>query len=156
MAKCEHAQLHGYGISGASEDLVKCFDRLPQKLVCEVAQRMGLRKAIIAPLFGFWRNASRRLKHAGHYGRAFSAYTGIPQGCALSMLMTNMVLSVWMRAIAAIPTGEGLSITAHSYVDNMGYMVCPLQFQHGPDRGREQQSPQERTHGIAAEGERAD
>ena len=92
---CNKGRLYTY------MDYAKCFDRLPQQILFKLAEEMGLPTAIAAPLRTTYAQLRRRTKFSGYIGGEYAATNGILQGCPLSVVLLNALLSIWMRAVEA-------------------------------------------------------
>eukprot|EP00973_Karenia_brevis_P077081 10705703-Karenia_brevis.AAC.1 len=60
---------------------------------------MGLHGRVLHPLSGMYRSLKRRFRMAGGVGQAFVANNGILQGCAISVILVNALMSVWAKAV---------------------------------------------------------
>ena len=80
-------------------DFQKCFDRVPQTLTLDLAEHMGLDKRILRPLRAMYKNLTRRFKLPLGVGECFEVTNGILQGCPISVILINALLSVLFRAI---------------------------------------------------------
>ena len=99
---------------GFSLDYAKCFDRLPQEILLTLAEEMGMDLCILRPLRRMYKNLRRRFRCANGLGKEFAATNGILQGCPLSIIMLNALVSVWARAVRAeVPGCE-----PQAYVDD--------------------------------------
>ena len=57
----------------------------------------GMHERIVRPLEAMYAQLSRSFKLQGKLGEAFKSFGGILQGCALSMLATNAMVSAWIE-----------------------------------------------------------
>ena len=91
-------------------DFAKCFDRVPRGLVLKLAEAMGLHPRILKPLRRMYRKLRRRFKLTLGVGEEFEVTNGILQGCPLSVVLINALLSILLRAIEAkVPEVSTLS-----------------------------------------------
>ena len=97
----EWARVTGSPISGVGGDYKKCFDLVPHLISFRVVRAQGLQEGVARALEGMFRTLRRAFKVNGGLGRFFRATNGILQGCALSTLLVNAVMSVWMREVDA-------------------------------------------------------
>ena len=97
--KVEHALLIGEDLSGIALEYSKCFDRIPIDIVFKLAQRLGMPDLITTPLRSMYSCLRRRFVFAGAVGQPFVATNGILQGCPLSIMMLNLLVNIWARAI---------------------------------------------------------
>ncbi|KAJ9457850.1 Retrovirus-related Pol polyprotein from type-1 retrotransposable element R2 [Diplonema papillatum] len=82
-------------------DESKCFDRVPQGIVLRLAEEMGLDARILRPLRAMYRGMKRRFKLPLGVGSEFEVTNGILQGCPLSVILINALLSIVLRAVSA-------------------------------------------------------
>ena len=97
--KIEHALLFGEDLSGIALDYSKCFDRVPIDIVFKLARCIGMPWQILTPLRSMYANLKRRFAFAGAIGEPFVATNGILQGCPLSIIMLNLLVNVWVKAV---------------------------------------------------------
>ena len=111
-ALIEQAHLLKQALSGAGTDYVKCFDLIPQQISFRMAREFGLDPKPQAALEAIYQQLHRAFKINGALGSFFHATNGVLQGCAMSVLMINMLTTVWTRAVDEL---EGaISVTVHS------------------------------------------
>ncbi|KAJ9463785.1 Retrovirus-related Pol polyprotein from type-2 retrotransposable element R2DM [Diplonema papillatum] len=82
-------------------DFAKCFDRVPQGIVLRLAEEIGLDARILRPLRAMYRGMKRRFKLPLGVGSEFEVTNGILQGCPLSVILINALLSIVLRAVSA-------------------------------------------------------
>ena len=58
-----------------------------------LAERQGLHPRVLQPLRGMYRELRRRFVMAGHVAKEFVASNGVIQGCPLSVLLLNLLIS---------------------------------------------------------------
>ena len=80
-------------------DATKYFDRFDWDVTLHVALYFGFPVALVVLLDTFYRNLSRTFKVAQHFGPWFVATNGFGQGDALTLLIANMLQTVWARMI---------------------------------------------------------
>ena len=80
-------------------DFQKCFDRVPQSLVLQLAERLGLNVRILRPLRAMYKKLRRRFKMPLGVGAEFEVTNGILQGCPLSVILINALLFVMLAKI---------------------------------------------------------
>ena len=110
----EEALCSGRPLYGCCLDYSKCFDRLPQRILLRLAKELGMNELVLAPLTAMYSNLRRRFKYAGFVGEEYTTTNGILQGCPLSMVLLNALVSVWCRAVEV----EAPDATASAYVDD--------------------------------------
>eukprot|EP00660_Eupelagonema_oceanica_P019203 gene19203-biopygen19823 len=103
----EEAILCGKPLGGISWDYRKCFDLIPQEILLRLLARMGLDERIGAPMRAMYVGLQRQFKvgASGAIGAPFYASNGILQGCPVSVIALNALLSVWSRAVETEATG---------------------------------------------------
>ena len=101
FTQMEDALLGGEPLYGLALDFAKCFDRVPQSLTLELVEKMGLHPRILTPLQAMYHNLRRRFKYSMGVGAEFMVTNGILQGCPISVVLINALLSVVLRCIAA-------------------------------------------------------
>ena len=97
----EEALLAGTPLTGAFLDYAKCFDRLPHGILLSLAHKSGMDSKVLRPLTAVYATLDRRFKVGGGIGTAFRPTNGILQGCPLSVILINLLQSVWTRAVRA-------------------------------------------------------
>ena len=99
--KVEKALLEGEELSGLSLDFQKAFDRVPHEHVFELARAAGLPHHIVNALASCYKNLNRHFKVGAFIGEGFKSTNGILQGCALSVVLLNLLMHVWAEGVAA-------------------------------------------------------
>ena len=116
-AKMEKALLHDEMVYGVAFDYAKCFDRIPQEIMFGLLEDLGLPCGIATAMKGMYRDLSRRFKLPAGLGSPFHATNGILQGCPLSIVFLNALVSVWMTVIERdIAAAEALAYADDTYV----------------------------------------
>ena len=111
----EDAILEGRHVVGAAVDFAKAFDNVPTAIALSVLKHLGMHPRILNPTIGMYASLKRRFKIKGYSGEMFRATNGIMQGCPLSVLVLNAMVSVLSKAMAEkVP-----SLIDQSYVDDM-------------------------------------
>eukprot|EP01064_Diplonema_japonicum_P020023 TRINITY_DN2902_c0_g1_i4.p1 TRINITY_DN2902_c0_g1~~TRINITY_DN2902_c0_g1_i4.p1 ORF type:complete len:858 (+),score=179.89 TRINITY_DN2902_c0_g1_i4:1265-3838(+) len=114
----EESLLTGKPLHGLALDYAKCFDRVPREVTLKLLETMGMSERVLRPLRAVYGGLRRRFKYALGVGRAFETTNGVLQGCPLSVVLINTLISVWARAIE----GEHPGVLTPSYADD-GYLV---------------------------------
>ena len=83
-------------VVGVSLDYTACFDRIDVKLGLELLQRLGLPDRITKPLLYLYDHMQRTCRVGAACSDFFHASMGIIQGCSMSVLMLNSIMSVWV------------------------------------------------------------
>ena len=97
----ESALDDGFDLMSMSIDLSDCFDRVPQEIAFQLAERQGIHPRVLRPLRGMYRELRRRIVTAGHVGKEFAASNGIIQCCPLSVPLLNFLMNTWARCVKA-------------------------------------------------------
>ena len=103
----EAAFAQGLPLLGVSLDYVKCFDSIPQGILYYIVETQGMDRGVLRALRGMYANTAIRFRvglPAG-LGKAFHPTNGIFQGCPLSVILVNAVVSVWARIMDGLPGG---------------------------------------------------
>ena len=90
------AALKGFGL-----DYVKCFDLIPQQVVLRVALEQGMHIGTHRALSGMYTQLTRCFKIMGCLCSFFAVTNGILQGCPLSVILTNLMTSIWKKILDA-------------------------------------------------------
>ena len=91
-----HMTLMGFGL-----DYVKCFDLIPQQVVLLVAKEEGMDEGVHRALSGMYAQLMRCFKIMACMCTFFQATNGILQGCPLSVILINLLTSIWKRVMDA-------------------------------------------------------
>ncbi|KAJ9435454.1 hypothetical protein DIPPA_12764, partial [Diplonema papillatum] len=110
----EDALLDGEPLYGVALDFRKCFDMVPREIVLRLAGDLGLHNRVLKPLRAIYRLLARRFKLPLGVGREFSVTNGILQGCPVSVILINALLSVVMKAVKK----EAEGVSPKSYADD--------------------------------------
>eukprot|EP00973_Karenia_brevis_P060427 8407275-Karenia_brevis.AAC.1 len=73
---------------------------------------MGMPDRVLKPVRAMYGRLRRRFKMAGGVGLEFTASNGILQGCPLSVIMLNALMSIWARAVEAEVPKAGAAVYA--------------------------------------------
>ena len=132
--RVEEALLDGQPLYGCSLDYAKCFDMVPQKIMMKLAGDLGMSAEILRPLQTMYGSLRRRFKIANFVGKEFVATNGILQGCPLSVVLLNALVSIWARAVEVeVPEAEPAA-----YVDDTSILANrPVQVNKGLEVTRE-------------------
>ena len=105
-ATIEGFQTQGTPFSGASADIMKCFDQVVRPLLYFVLRIAGLPYRILEPYIRYSESMRVHDTIGQGIGHAYQRRCGIPQGCPLSMCFLALLLRPWtvaMERISAIP-----------------------------------------------------
>ena len=95
----ELARLKGWRLDGLSLDYVKCFDLIPQAAMLRIARELGMDDGVLRALAAMYRQLRRAFRLAGALGAWWQATNGILQGCPLSVILINLLTTVWKMEI---------------------------------------------------------
>ncbi|KAJ9456836.1 Retrovirus-related Pol polyprotein from type-1 retrotransposable element R2 [Diplonema papillatum] len=98
-AKMEAALLNDEDLFAVAFDYSKCFDRIPQEIMLKLVEDMGLPPSVLNAVRGMYRQLRRWFKLPAGLGKEFKATNGILQGCPLSVIFLNALVSVWMYLV---------------------------------------------------------
>eukprot|EP00660_Eupelagonema_oceanica_P006768 gene6768-biopygen36539 len=101
----EKSLLDGTPLVGFSADWAKCFDRIPHTIMLNVLERLGLHSRVLCPLRTMYASLLRCFKINGAVGQFFRSTQGILQGCPLSVVGLNAMMSVLSRAVESRAPG---------------------------------------------------
>ena len=94
----ERALLEGRELAGCFLDFEKAFDLLPlHEILLPLATRLGLPGPFVLCLSNLYSRLTRVFKHAKGFGSAITSDRGIVQGCPISVVLLNLLVSVFMR-----------------------------------------------------------
>eukprot|EP01059_Diplonema_ambulator_P000003 TRINITY_DN0_c0_g1_i4.p1 TRINITY_DN0_c0_g1~~TRINITY_DN0_c0_g1_i4.p1 ORF type:complete len:1528 (+),score=304.66 TRINITY_DN0_c0_g1_i4:2257-6840(+) len=117
----EDALMGGEPLHGVALDFAKCFDTVPQQLTLELMRDLGLDPKVLRPLRTMYNKLERRFKLPLGVGKPYEVTNGILQGCPISVVMVNALLSTVVKCIEAeVPGASTLS-----YADDM-YLLTRL------------------------------
>ncbi|KAJ9450340.1 Retrovirus-related Pol polyprotein from type-2 retrotransposable element R2DM [Diplonema papillatum] len=97
----EESLINGTPLHGIALDFAKCFDRVPQDLVLDLVEALGLHERVLAPLRHVYKYLRRRFKYPLGVGDEFKVTNGILQGCPISVVLINALLSVLSKALVS-------------------------------------------------------
>ena len=112
-AALEHAHLNSQPLHGIAVDFKKCFDTVPTEIAFKLAERLGFNQTVLHTLRAAYDGMERHFKAGGSIGEGFTPTNGIMQGCALSVALINLVISVWVLDV------EDGGDSGESYVDDI-------------------------------------
>ena len=95
----ELAQLKRWRLEGLSLNCVKCCDLIPQAVVLRIARELGMDNGVPRALAAIYRQLRRAFRPAGALGAWWQATDGILQGCPLSVILINLLRTVWKMEI---------------------------------------------------------
>ena len=78
-----------------SINYVKCFDLIPQAVVLALALELGMDLGTCHALGSMYKQLRRAFKIAGAFGLWLEATNGILQGCPPSVILVNVLTTIW-------------------------------------------------------------
>ena len=95
------------GLCLVTLDAVKCFDNISQPQVLAEALRAGVPANIVRCLSAFYQRLTRVLTYGGFVDMwSYHPSVGVPQGCALSAYLCNVLVSGWADRIGEVAVPE--------------------------------------------------
>ena len=82
-------------------DYNKAFDLIPRNILFALAEHLGFCPNLLQVMKHMYTNLQRYFRVPGGVSPAFRSTCGILQGCPLSVVFMNLIISVWARAIEA-------------------------------------------------------
>ena len=98
----ELCRLKGWAVAGMSIDYVKCFDLIPQDVVLALALELGMDLGVARALGAMYKQLRRAFKVAGCLGTWWRATNGILQGRPLSVILVNVLTTIWKLEVDAL------------------------------------------------------
>ncbi|KAJ9442265.1 Ribonuclease HI [Diplonema papillatum] len=129
-ALIEEAHVTGEPLYGLALDFKKCFDSVPIDIAFRLAEELGFHPTVLQTLRAAYSGMQRHFRIGTELGEGFVPTNGIMQGCPLSVVLINVLISVWMRHVADIEAAIPLS-----YVDDVYALLKSLaQLQEAANR----------------------
>ena len=117
--RIEEASAAGTPLYGFSMDIAKAFDSAPHSVMFHLAKKVGVPIQIVSGLQSMYNGLNRRFKFGTiGYGPLWKSTNGILQGCPISVMMLNILMSVWGARIDAI--NENMRILPRT-IEPQGY-----------------------------------
>ena len=86
-------------MQGFGKDYRKCFELVPHAISFKVARAHGLHSRVALRMEDMFRDLRRAFKVNGCIGQFMGATNGILQGCALSTILVNVIMTIWMKEV---------------------------------------------------------
>ena len=100
--RVEKAILCGEELYGVSFDFRKCFDLIPHGILFSILQEMGLPSGILQPMRHMYNDLKRYWKLGKTaIGQPWQTTNGVLQGCGVSVVLLNCLVTLWLRAVSA-------------------------------------------------------
>ena len=123
----EQSLLSGTPLCGAFLDFEKAFDLVPlHEIILPLAKTLGLPDFLVNCLSNFYSRLLRFLKHPKGFGSCLTTNRGIVQGCPVSVVLLNLLVSIFLRFVEhsnseIIPQAYADDVSASATsVDNLG------------------------------------
>ena len=94
--------LRGWAVEGMSIDDVKCFDLIPQAFVLALALELDMDPGTCRALRAMYKQLRRAFKIGGALGVWWRATNGILQGCPLSVILVNVITTIWKMEVDSL------------------------------------------------------
>ena len=111
----ENALLNWQPLYGMNVDFAKCFDRLPHAILLRLVDEMGMNGRISGALSSMYRHLRKQFRVGDSIGATFACTNGILQGCPLSVVLLNALVSVWASAVRSETEADPVA-----YADDAG------------------------------------
>ena len=112
--KVEHSINTNRPIAGFGLDLQRCFNTVPRPPLEVALLRMGVPKKYVVAWFQMLCHFRRTLCIANQQGQPMKSYTGIPEGCGMSVV--GMAALTWWEA--KVVTYHFPHVDPHGFADN--------------------------------------
>ena len=99
QALLELSRLQGWTLIAVNIDYVKCLNLIPQAVILRVGQDLGMEPGILQDFTSMYRQLHRAFKSSGCLGSWWRATNGILQGCLLSVILIDLLTTVWKMEI---------------------------------------------------------
>eukprot|EP00435_Cladocopium_sp_Y103_P072340 s129_g40.t1 len=97
----EESLLSGDPLIGVHFDFKKAFDLVPRNIIFQLASRLGFSFNLLQVMQHMYSNLQRYFKLPGGHSAPSHSSCGILQGCPLSVVFMNLIVSIWCRTIEA-------------------------------------------------------
>ena len=112
--KVEHGINSNQAIAGFGLDLQRCFNTVPRPPLEIALLRIGVPKRYVVAWFQMLQHFRRTLCIGNNQGEPITSYTGIPEGCGMSVV--GMATLTWWEA--QVVTHHYPTVDPHGYADN--------------------------------------
>lgn len=97
----ETSLLTGEPLIGVHLDYRKAYDLIPRNIVFFLAEELGFSKPLLTAMQTLYRDLRRYFKVPGGVYSPFYSTSGMLQGCPLSVVFMNVMVSVWAKLLHA-------------------------------------------------------
>jgi exonuclease III len=109
----------GFRVGGIAYDFRKAFDLMPVELMLETLRARGASPRLLKPLGALYESMQRVFRLGGACGDWWRSYNGIIQGCPLSMIGLNAVVTVVLEVARSALQG----VRPRTYADDLSATV---------------------------------
>eukprot|EP00435_Cladocopium_sp_Y103_P029385 s1966_g7.t1 len=132
LLEVEKAVLSNHPRMGLTVDIIKCFNAIPRKPILAAMSKLGVPWQVIKALDSMFTQLQRVLELSGEIGVLWSSTTGVPEGCAMSII-SMLSLSVWVAEHVRVRVNSN-ALTCMTYADNWALVTDEYtQLQTGVD-----------------------
>ena len=85
---------------GIVVDLKKCFNLIPRRPLCSLLEKIGIHPNVILCWMSMLVQMGRVIDFAGSVGSPQASFTGIPEGCPLSII--GMMAVAWVASVVTV------------------------------------------------------
>eukprot|EP00435_Cladocopium_sp_Y103_P053832 s505_g17.t1 len=121
MFEVEQAILHHKPRLGLTIDLKKCFNQVPRVPIMQAMRKLGIPVQYITALGSMFQGLRRVIELAGEVGDEWSSTTGVPEGCAMS-LVSMLTLTAWAAGHIQEEV-QSQMVECMAYADNWGILT---------------------------------
>lgn len=121
MFEVEKALMTSTHKLGITIDLVKCFNQVPRLPILFAMRKLGVPEQVITALDSMFQNLKRVLELAGEVGDEWGSTTGVPEGCAMS-LVSMLTLTAWAAGHIQSHVDDDMTEFL-AYADNWGILA---------------------------------
>ena len=121
----EQALLNDTPRMGITVDLVKCFNQIPRIPILCAMQKLGIPWQYTTALHSMFLQLRRVLELSGEIGDEWDSTTGVPEGCAMS-LVAMMSLTVWATQHILVQA-QSTDVCCLAYADNWAVITSALE-----------------------------
>lgn len=102
----EEALLDGSPLIGLHFDYRKAFDLVPRNILFNLAHRLGFSPSLLGVMQSMYSGLQRFFKIPGGLSTPSKSSCGILQGCSLSVIFMNIMMSIWAKVISHESSAE--------------------------------------------------
>eukprot|EP00755_Sulcionema_specki_P034265 Sspe_Gene.102540::Locus_78153_Transcript_1_1_Confidence_1.000_Length_1099::g.102540::m.102540 len=127
-------------LHGVEFDLAKAFDSIPWNIIYRLAEVRGMAPGVLGALEAAGRGMRRRFRVGPSLGEGMTPANGVMQGCPLSPILMNLVMTEWARLVerrvdGAVPGGFADDVHALAEEVRTVQQVCDTTGEYFTDLG---------------------